>query len=192
MLHPRFPRTLTAALTAAAALLAVAYVPSAHAQVNVAIGINTPPPAPVYEVVPGPRPGYIWQPGYWGWDDHYHRHHWHKGRWAHARPGYVYQSPHWVHGGNGWVMRGGHWNRGHGGGHGGYYGPRYGHGPSHGFYGGHGRGHGGGHHGGGPRGHGGGHGRDHGGHRGVTAAAMAAVMVTEATAAIADPVMPPC
>ena len=100
MLSRRMYRRPSITVAAAAAVLTAVFstvlAPSAHAQVNVSIGINTPPPAPIYEVVPGPRPGYVWQQGYWGWDDHRHRHHWHKGRWAHGRPGYVYQSPHWV------------------------------------------------------------------------------------------------
>ncbi|MGO4305350.1 MULTISPECIES: YXWGXW repeat-containing protein [unclassified Cupriavidus] len=106
-------RTVVRAVTAAALLWsAIAFAPSAMAQVNINIGIGVAPPAPVYEVVPGPRPGYIWQPGYWDWDDHYHKHNWKKGKWAKARPGYVYESPRWVQASNGWVMQPGRWNQG--------------------------------------------------------------------------------
>jgi hypothetical protein len=89
----------------------------AQAQVSVNIAIGVPPPAPVYEVVPAPRPGYVWMPGYWDWDDHYHKHAWKKGRWEHERPGYVYESPRWIQSRDGWVLVPGRWDD-HGGGKG--------------------------------------------------------------------------
>ena len=61
-------RTLLTALAAAAvstsALVAPALVTPAAAQGNLNIQIGTAPPAPVYEVVPAPRAGYVWAPGY--------------------------------------------------------------------------------------------------------------------------------
>ena len=83
---------------------------AAMAQVSVNIAIGVPPPAPVYEVVPAPRPGYVWAPGYWDWDDHYHKHAWKKGRWERERPGYAYESPRWVQASGGWVLVPGRWN----------------------------------------------------------------------------------
>lgn len=77
---------------------------SAHAQVSVNIGIGVAPPAPIYEVAPPPRAGYLWAPGYWAWDDYGHKHKWKKGHWQRARPGYVYESPRWVQGRGGWVL----------------------------------------------------------------------------------------
>lgn len=97
-----------AALIAAAAALA----PAAVAQVNINIGIGTAPPAPIYEAVPAPRPGYVWAPGFWSWDDHYRKHAWRQGHWVAARPGYVYESPRWVRASNGWVMQPERWNHG--------------------------------------------------------------------------------
>jgi hypothetical protein len=69
---------------------------------------------PVYEVVPPPRAGYVWAPGYWDWDDHGHKHAWKQGHWVSERPGYVYEQPRWVRASNGWVLQPERWNRGQG------------------------------------------------------------------------------
>src|SRR5258708_26159547 len=88
-------RTLYTALAAAAistpALIAPAMFSPAAAQASMSVGltIGTPPPAPVYEVVPAPRVGYAWAPGYWHWEGS--RHSWHAGYWMPERRGY-----HWV------------------------------------------------------------------------------------------------
>src|SRR4051812_46024784 len=42
--------------------------------------VDAPPPAARYEVVPAPRAGFVWQPGYWDWS--HGRHAWHKGYWV--------------------------------------------------------------------------------------------------------------
>ena len=49
------------------------------------VSLNFGPPAPVYEVVPAPRVGYIWAPGYWDYD--HNRHVWRKGHWERERHG---------------------------------------------------------------------------------------------------------
>ncbi|CAG2156267.1 hypothetical protein D3C87_1210270 [compost metagenome] len=114
-LQDKFQRRLVRAMTGATLLVAtLAFAPAAMAQVNIHIGIGTPPPAPIYEAVPAPRHGYIWQPGYWAWDDHGHKHKWKQGKWAKDRPGYVYESPRWVQASNGWVMQPERWNQGPG------------------------------------------------------------------------------
>jgi hypothetical protein len=59
----------------------------AAAQITINIGVA--PPAPRYEVVPAPRSGYAWAPGYWRWENE--RHVWRNGRWLEARSG-----SHWV------------------------------------------------------------------------------------------------
>ncbi|KWR92088.1 YXWGXW repeat-containing protein [Cupriavidus sp. IDO] len=103
-------RPMMALLLAAMLGTGLTYATAAMAQVSVDIAIGVPPPAPVYEVVPAPRPGYVWAPGYWDWDDHYHKHAWKKGRWERERPGYVYESPRWVQASGGWVLVPGRWN----------------------------------------------------------------------------------
>jgi hypothetical protein len=88
---------------------AMSYAPTAAAGVDVSVGIGVAPPAPRYEVVPPPRAGYVWAPGYWRWDGG--RHVWMGGTWVRARPGYVYHQPHWEHARDGWRMHNGYWGR---------------------------------------------------------------------------------
>lgn len=71
--------------------------------------LNVAPPAPRYEVVPAPRAGYVWQPGYW--DYRSDRHYWRKGYWVRERPGYYYHPSRWESDHGRWVMRHGGWNR---------------------------------------------------------------------------------
>jgi hypothetical protein len=78
---------------------------------NEEVIVQEAPPAPVVEVVPDPRPGYIWESGYWGWSGH--RHIWYPGHWIIERPGYVWIGNSWVHRGNGWSFSFGHWGRRH-------------------------------------------------------------------------------
>ena len=70
------------------------------------VDIDVAPPPPREEVVPAPRVGFVWAPGYWDWDGHHHQ--WRKGHWEHERAGH-----HWVN--DEWTQRDGHWHheRGH-------------------------------------------------------------------------------
>jgi hypothetical protein len=82
-------RTLYTFVAAAAistpAIIAPAILTPAAAQVgvNVNIGMPMPMPAPFFEVVPAPRPGYLWQTGYWQGEGS-HRY-WERGRWQEDR-----------------------------------------------------------------------------------------------------------
>jgi hypothetical protein len=58
-------KTLIAALFASS-VTAFALPAAAEIYVNIA------PPAPRYEVVPAPRHGYVWAPGYWDWRGNRH------------------------------------------------------------------------------------------------------------------------
>lgn len=87
------------------ALFAVA-VP-ASAAVNVRIG----PPPPHAEVVPAPRHGYVWAPGYW--DMRNRSYVWVQGSWVRARPGYVYAGPQWREHGGRWYREPARWERGY-------------------------------------------------------------------------------
>jgi hypothetical protein len=51
-----------------------------------------------YEVVPAPRVGWVWVPGYWDWRNN--RHHWVAGHRVRHRPGYYYQPVRWVYRGD--------------------------------------------------------------------------------------------
>ena len=106
----------TALAASALALISFAAPAQAHgmygpgvsqgAFVNVQFGA---PPPPRYEVVPAPRRGYIWAPGYW--EPRGHRHVWRAGHWVQARPGYVYRPPTWSQHGGRWDYRGSRWDR---------------------------------------------------------------------------------
>lgn len=83
----------------------------APASAQVGVSINVGPPAERYEVVPAPRRGYDWRPGYWNWSPNRQRHHWVAGSWVRSRPGYVYAQPAWVENGGRWQQQRGTWNR---------------------------------------------------------------------------------
>lgn len=101
-------KTLLAA--SIAMTLAAGFTLPASAQVSGAINIRIAPPPLRDEVVPPPRRGYVWAPGYWNWEGR--RHVWHGGSWIRARPGYVYSAPTWVEHDGRWQMRRGAWARG--------------------------------------------------------------------------------
>ena len=81
----------------------------AQARVHVDVYANVAPPPLRAEVVPAPRRGYVWVPGYWEWPGH--RHLWMQGYWVKARPGYHYREPRWVEHGGRWNMQPGGWDR---------------------------------------------------------------------------------
>ena len=64
--------------------------------------LDVAPPAPRYEVVPAPRAGYVWQPGYWDWRGD--RHYWRKGYWVRERPGYYWHPSRWEQRDGRWYM----------------------------------------------------------------------------------------
>src|SRR5438270_13225973 len=85
-----------------AASLGIAAFPAAAVVV-----VHVAPPAPLYEVVPPPRHGWVWAPGFWQWRGH--RHVWIPGHWVRVRPGDVYAPARWA-------QRDGYWH---------YYGPAW-------------------------------------------------------------------
>ena len=80
--------SLAAAAVLSTAVASASLTPAA-AQLSITFG--SPPPPPLYEVVPAPRAGYVWA--------HYvlvnDRYVWTKGQWLAERPGYRYVSPTW-------------------------------------------------------------------------------------------------
>jgi hypothetical protein len=86
----------------AAALGSVA-LPAA-ARTSVDFVVNFGPPAAYHEVVPAPRRGFVWVPGYWDW--RHGRYHWIGGHWIRHRPGYYYEPVRWVY------RDGRYWRRG--------------------------------------------------------------------------------
>jgi hypothetical protein len=101
-------KVLISALCVAGFIGAAGPLPSL-AQVEIQLNYG-PPPAPV-EVVPAPRPGYVWGNGYWQYDGARSEHVWVAGDWQAARPGYVYVAPQWVERDGRWTYRGSRWDR---------------------------------------------------------------------------------
>jgi hypothetical protein len=77
-----------------AALITGAALPAA-AHAGVDLYVNVAPPPLRYEVVPAPRMGWVWVPGYRDW--RYHRHYWVPGHYVRHRPGYYYEPARWVY-----------------------------------------------------------------------------------------------
>lgn len=98
---------LAAALTAGGPL-AFALPTVAQAQIGISVQIGTPPPPPRYEVVPAPRPGYVWAAGHYEW---LHGNYiWRRGHWVRARPGYAYVPAAWRAQGGRWVYQPPRWD----------------------------------------------------------------------------------
>jgi hypothetical protein len=89
-----------------AATLGSIAIPAA-ARTNVDLYLNVGPPPLRYEVVPAPRYGYVWAPGYWHWTGH--RHLWVAGHWVRHRPGYYYEPARWVDYDGRWRYRSPYW-----------------------------------------------------------------------------------
>jgi YXWGXW repeat-containing protein len=75
----------------------------------VVVDIDVAPPPAQVEVVPAPRAGFVWAPGYWRWDGGHHV--WVGGRWMHERVGYHWVPEAWVQVGPHWHFQRGHWAR---------------------------------------------------------------------------------
>jgi len=90
----------------AIALAALLAIPIA-AKAQVQFGITIAPPAPYYEVVPAPRPGWGWAPGYWAWGGNAYV--WHRGYWQPNRPGFRWVGPAWRHREGRWFWAPGRW-----------------------------------------------------------------------------------
>src|SRR5258708_10894258 len=60
---------------------------------QLSITFGSPPPPPVYEMVPAPRVGYVWAPGHYVLVND--RYVWTRGQWMAARAGYRYVPDTW-------------------------------------------------------------------------------------------------
>jgi WXXGXW repeat (2 copies) len=84
----------------------VAPPPRHRAFVEVAVR----PPAPRIVVVPAPRRGYVWAPGFWRWNGRSHV--WVEGRWIRERRNEHWVPAHWEEFRPGrWRFEDGHWER---------------------------------------------------------------------------------
>ena len=99
---------MTKTLLSAAVLAAV--IGSTAAPAQAAPYVSVAPPPLREEVVPPPRHGWVWTPGYWNWNGH--RYVWVAGTWVRERPGWHYAEPRWVEHDDHWVMERGRWAHG--------------------------------------------------------------------------------
>ena len=90
------------------AILGVGAIMPAIGSARVNVDIDVAPPAPREEVIPAPRVGYVWAPGYWNWSGHEHV--WVGGRWVSERRGHHWVADHWEQHGNHWHHEPGHWD----------------------------------------------------------------------------------
>ena len=81
----------------------------AAAQVSGSLYIDVAPPAPRVEVMPAPRAGYVWAPGYWRWEEPRRSHVWVDGRWEAERRGYRWSADRWVARDNRYYYEPGRW-----------------------------------------------------------------------------------
>jgi hypothetical protein len=82
----------------------------AAARTNVDFYISVAPPPARYEVVPAPRVGFAWVPGYWDW--RYNRHYWVRGHYVRERHGYYYAPARWVDRGGRYYYHAAGWRQG--------------------------------------------------------------------------------
>ncbi|MDB5029438.1 YXWGXW repeat-containing protein [Mucilaginibacter sp.] len=108
--------------------------PKIYAQVHVGVSVRIgPPPLPVYIQPPCPADGYLWEPGYWAYND-IDGYYWVPGVWvAPPRYGLLWTPCYWGYSDGYYLFHSGYW-----GPHVGFYGGiNYGYGyPGIGFYGG--------------------------------------------------------
>ena len=97
-------RTIIGALLAIGATA----IPVASQAARYDIDVEVAPPPDRVEVVPAPRHGYVWAPGYHRWD---HGHHvWVRGHWIREREGHHWVPHRWERRGDRWHFEDGHWD----------------------------------------------------------------------------------
>ena len=105
---------LASLLLALSILLAPA---RSNAYVDMSVSVNlsspppvaiAPPPLPVYVVPAPPVVGYVWSPGYWGWNGY--GYFWVPGTWVQApMAGYLWTPGYWGWGGGAFAWHAGYW-----------------------------------------------------------------------------------
>jgi WXXGXW repeat (2 copies) len=95
-------------LLCGAIALGAAAVPIASNAEKVIV-VQSAPPAVRVETVPEVRSGYVWAPGYWGWNGH--KHAWVKGHMIRERAGYHWAPHRWEERDGRWHLHEGSWER---------------------------------------------------------------------------------
>ena len=79
------------------------------AQIGIGISVRIGPPAlPIYAQPIAPGPGYLWTPGYWGWNDD-GGYYWVPGTWVVAPIGMLWTPGYWGWGGGLYAWHAGYW-----------------------------------------------------------------------------------
>jgi hypothetical protein len=94
-------------LAAAALLIASAVTPVASFASEHILAVRITPPAPRHQVVPAPRHGYEWAPGFWNWNGR--KFVWTSGHWERARSGHAFRPATWERDGDNWRLNRGGW-----------------------------------------------------------------------------------
>ena len=98
-------------------LVLLSFCVASFGQIAVGVSVRVGPPAlPVYAQPICPGPGYIWTPGYWGWNDDA-GYYWVPGTWVVAPVGLLWTPGYW-----GWAGGVYAWHAGYWGPHVGFYG----------------------------------------------------------------------
>ena len=84
-------------------------LPAAAQTITGSVVVDIAPPAPRVEVVPPPRSGFVWAPGYWRWEDTARTHVWVDGTWVAERPGFRYVPDRWIARENRWYYEPNRW-----------------------------------------------------------------------------------
>jgi hypothetical protein len=93
--------------TAAAILVASAVIPVESFASDHILAVRIAPPAPRHQVVPAPRHGYEWAPGFWNWNGR--KFAWTNGHWERARRGHAFHPAKWEQDGDSWRLNRGGW-----------------------------------------------------------------------------------
>lgn len=91
------------------ALFALLTAQASIAQIGISVSFG-PPALPVYEQPICPGDGYLWTPGYWGWDADVSDYYWVPGTWVLApEPGFLWTPGYWGWGNGGYLFHEGFW-----------------------------------------------------------------------------------
>ena len=91
------------------AVIILTFSAASLAQIGIGVSVRVGPPAlPVYAQPICPGPGYMWTPGYWGWNDD-GGYYWIPGTWVMAPVGMLWTPGYWGWGGGLYAWHAGYW-----------------------------------------------------------------------------------
>jgi len=91
------------------AVIVTSFSAASFGQIGVGISVRIGPPAlPVYAQPICPGPGFMWTPGYWGWNDE-GGYYWVPGTWVVAPVGLLWTPGYWGWGGGLYLWHAGYW-----------------------------------------------------------------------------------